>query len=168
MDIIADVMGHAEPARLKAATRLLQAMSTKKTAPSDAAQFQLVKAKAEPNSFKVANSPAAIRSHDGHQASSMQRAMSTDVTHKKTRKEAMQGLETVLATKMVEAMMPKDQSRLYGEGTAGEIWRGLHIDAMGKALASRGLFSTSNELPANVVQRPLNTTGAKLIVPFAG
>jgi peptidoglycan hydrolase FlgJ len=147
MDIIAQVMGNAEPLKLKVATRMLQAMSSKNAAPADVSQFQL--ADSETETKKVMSAPPGDAG-------------------KKARQEAMRGLETVLATKMVEAMMPKDQSRLYGEGTAGEIWRGLHIDAMGKALASRGLFSTSREPLAAVVQRPPNASGTKLIVPFAG
>jgi len=35
-------------------------------------------------------------------------------------------------------MLPKDSEALYGEGTAGEIWKGMMAEQLGAALAKGG------------------------------
>jgi peptidoglycan hydrolase FlgJ len=168
MDLIADVIMQADAAKLKAATRSLEKLSRVRINSTTEATFQL--ANGAPKSNVSALKSAAMFGKDQSRVSGFggEDSRPTAKSRDASRKEAMRDLETVLATKMVEGMMPKDQSRLYGEGTAGEIWRGLHIDAMGKALASQGLFSTSKNGTELVEEAKSPAKKVKLIVPFAG
>lgn len=168
MDLVGDVLKQADSAKLKVATEYLKGLSQDRKI-----------AVAEKN-FRKEIRPAALNRDELHGVRSSAKNQSrlsgsgaavdlaADTSGKRRTKEAMRGLETVLATKMVESMMPKDQSRIYGDGTAGEIWRGMHIEIMGKALASQGLFSTSDDKPAGSDLSPLRIKNTKMIVPFAG
>jgi Rod binding domain-containing protein len=49
-----------------------------------------------------------------------------------------QKFEAVMLRRMVEEMLPKDSSSLYGEGTAGDIWRSLQADLMSQEMAKGG------------------------------
>jgi hypothetical protein len=47
----------------------------------------------------------------------------------------MVALEGTLMTKFVDEMLPKSSHALYGEGLAGDTWRGFEVDQLGSALA---------------------------------
>jgi Rod binding domain-containing protein len=49
-----------------------------------------------------------------------------------------QKFEAVMLRRMVEEMLPKGSSSLYGEGTAGDIWRSLQADLMSQEMAKGG------------------------------
>jgi Rod binding domain-containing protein len=51
---------------------------------------------------------------------------------------ANQKFEAVMLRSMAEEMMPKDTSSIYGEGTAGNIWRSLQADLMSQEMAKAG------------------------------
>jgi hypothetical protein len=76
-----------------------------------------------------------------------QKTIRTGVKSNSGTREAMSNLETVLATKLVESMIPKDQERLYGGGSAGRIWQGLHVELMGKSLGESGVMNIMKEEP---------------------
>lgn len=168
MDLIGDVLKQADSAKLKVATEYLKDLSRNR------------KIAVAEKSFRKEIRPAALNGNELHGVRSSAKNQSrlsgseaavdvaADTSGKRRTKEAMRGLETVLATKMVESMMPKDQSRIYGDGTAGEIWRGMHIEIMGKALASQGLFSTSDDKQGEPGLSPRHSKNTKMIVPFAG
>jgi peptidoglycan hydrolase FlgJ len=146
MDIIADVMQQADPVQARAGLQRLQKHQSVNPARVQAAQ---------------------LRATPFHQDQSRLTAPKQD-DRALAERAVMQKLETVLATKMVEAMLPKDQSRLYGEGTAGEVWRGFHIEAMGKAIAEEDLLSTSLK-PAVQAENPgQNPSRRSTITPFSG
>jgi len=52
--------------------------------------------------------------------------------------KAHQQFEAVMLRSFTEQMMPKDASSLYGEGTAGDIWRSLQVDLMSQQIAKSG------------------------------
>ena len=167
MDIVADVLNQANPAKLKIASQQIERLAQGKKVLIPRDQFRLPTKfagleEASSNQVRFKKDQSRVPG-EGDSAIDLKSATKQDA-----KKAAMRALETVLATKMVEGMMPKDQSRLYGEGTAGEIWRGLHIEAMGKALASQGLFATSNDDPNSIEQKDEMPGKAKSIVPFAG
>jgi hypothetical protein len=168
MDLVADVLQQADVKKLKLATRKLVGTEDRAIAKGPTTDFQAVSAVHNRKNaqsvarleFKKDQSRVPVNGQDGPAPAAPSREAQKN--------EAMRGLETVLATKMVEAMMPKDQSELYGEGTAGEIWRGFHIDTMGKALASQRLFSTSGNEVVNATEDADGKGRPKPIVPFAG
>jgi peptidoglycan hydrolase FlgJ len=167
MDIVADVLKQANPAKLKIASQHLEGLAKGMSIKNPNGQFRLpIKSAGIEetliNQVRSKKDQSRVPGEGGDEVDLK------SVAKKDSKKAAMRALETVLATKMVEGMMPKDQSRLYGEGTAGEIWRGLHIEAMGKALASQGLFETTKDDANRIDQRDEMPGKAKAIVPFAG
>jgi peptidoglycan hydrolase FlgJ len=168
MDLIADVMQQADILKLKTATLKLKGFADRKLATAPGEAFKKVNSMKSPSVIEHAKS--AIMTKDQSRLSGTENtdlALKTQKLHT-SKKAAMRGLEAVLATKMVESMMPKDQSDVYGKGTAGEIWRGFHIDQMGKALASKGLFGPPEAVVTANDGRFLQPSRAKAIVPFAG
>ena len=167
MDIVADVLKQADAAKTKVAMQNIERLAQGKTAKLSKQQFRLP-TKVSPSDQVALNKSIKVNKDQSRVSDSAEGAKALVPDSRQAAKNAaMRGLETVLATKMVEAMMPKDQSRIYGEGTAGEIWRGFHIDALGKALAGQGLFSTSNDdaTPNDLTNQPFKQR--RTIVPFA-
>lgn len=168
MDLVADVLQNADANRLRVATSKLTGIASKMASKASAAEFQKVSVAQNNKHIRSADDMAFKKDQSRIPGGNIENVQSLPKSRDMQRKEAMQGLETVLATKMIEAMMPDDQSELYGDGTAGEIWRGFHIDTMGKAMASQKLFSgASHELTEKSPQSPGNGRN-KPIVPFAG
>ncbi len=153
MDLIADVMSNISLSEAKVASRRLEHLSRREGPSGFAEQIR--------TSRKAVNE-TLVKAGDGQIPS-----RSVVENKNELKQRAMLELETVLATKVVEAMMPKDQSRIYGDGTAGETWRGMHIEVMGKALATQGLFSTSRNDSASPANSSENEKPIR-IVPFAG
>jgi peptidoglycan hydrolase FlgJ len=143
MDLIADVMKRADPLQQRAAIAKLEEVAASRVTSHDVPAFKQVVKEKDQSRLQSEVITAQAKAPSARQA-------------------AMKKLEAVLATKFVEAMLPKDQSSLYGEGTSGEVWRGLHIEAMGKALADGGLLDspTVSQAPAQGLR--------KAITPFAG
>jgi peptidoglycan hydrolase FlgJ len=167
MDIVADVLKQADAAKLKVATQNIERLAQGKTAKLSKQQFRLPTKVVPSDQVALTKSKKMNKDQSRVSGSAEGETASVPENRQAAKNAAIRGLETVLATKMVEAMMPKDQSRIYGEGTAGEIWRGFHIDAMGKALSSQGLFSTSEDdaTPDDLTGQPFRQR--RTIVPFA-
>jgi hypothetical protein len=168
MDLVADVLQQANAKKLKLATLKLTGAGGKTATKGASAEFEgatgALKPKFAQNVAKLEHTKDQSRV-PGYASNDTELSPPTRETQKAA---AMRGLETVLATKMVEAMMPKDQDELYGEGTAGEIWRGFHIETMGKALASQRLFSTSVQETAGSSADTGTLRRTKMIAPYAG
>ena len=166
MDIVADVLKQADAAKLKVATQNIERSAQGKTVKLSKQQFRLPTKVAPLEQVALTKSKNVNKDQSRVPGSVEGDSASVPESRQAAKIVAMRGLETVLATKMVEAMMPKDQSRIYGEGTAGEIWRGFQIEAMGKALAGQGLFSTSKDdaTPKDLTNQP--SRQRRTIVPF--
>lgn len=54
------------------------------------------------------------------------------------RSKANQDFEAAMLRTFTEQMMPKEASSLYGDGTAGNIWRSLQVDLMSQQIAKAG------------------------------
>ena len=168
MDLITDALMHADVAKLKVATRKIAGLAHKSSGELKGTSFQKVSETKKHANVFIAAAATIEKDHSRVPSFGDDQVASDSEPRVAAKKAAMRKLETVLATKMVEGMMPKDQSKLYGAGTAGEIWRGLHIEAMGKALASQGLFATSKNEVDGLDQRSVIPQRTKTIVPFAG
>ncbi len=168
MDLIADVLQQADVKKLRLATVKLLGSKVKLAAKMPSSDFRTLSATHDSKLLETVAKVEFKKDPSRLPGSGLESAGSLPPSREDQRKEAMRGLETVLATKMVEAMMPKDQNELYGEGTAGEIWRGFHIDSLGKALAGRQLLSTSADDVRNAGEDAGGNMRSKMIVPFAG
>ena len=168
MDIIADVMSKADPAKLQIATQQLENLARTKTNGQAGRKFQVTANSLAANEPTLRKVVKFLKDQSRIPGGEDGEFLSPSAKNQASKKAAMRGLETILATKMVESMMPKDQSRLYGEGTAGEIWRGFHIEAMGKALAEDGLFETMKEAEKSSEPNEKALKKTRSILPFAG
>lgn len=168
MDLIGDVLQQADAAKLRLATKFLKELS--KQGSTRLAEGGFDKALQTLDGKSTSGQGVAKFEKDRSRVPGSEEGadFAVDAKDKARTKAAMRGLESVLATKMVEAMMPKDQSRIYGEGTAGDIWRSMHTEVMGKALADQGLFTTSTELQNGVDASAGKARKVRAIVPFAG
>lgn len=78
------------------------------------------------------SSPAAAQGVDG-----AAQAQSSPAQSGKT-KEAGQQFEAVFLRQMLEEWMPKDSESLFGEGTAGTVWRSMMVDSLATTLSKSG------------------------------
>ncbi|MFT3732399.1 MAG: rod-binding protein [Hyphomicrobium sp.] len=53
-------------------------------------------------------------------------------------KEVGQQFEALYLRQMLEEWMPKDSAELFGEGTAGSVWRSMLADQMATTLSKSG------------------------------
>ncbi|WP_045834936.1 rod-binding protein [Hyphomicrobium sp. 99] len=53
-------------------------------------------------------------------------------------KEAGQKFEALYLRQMLEEWMPKDSDTLFGEGTAGTVWRSMMVDSLATTLSKSG------------------------------
>jgi peptidoglycan hydrolase FlgJ len=53
-------------------------------------------------------------------------------------KDVGQQFEALYLRQMLEEMMPKDSAALFGEGTAGSVWRSMLADNMATTLSKTG------------------------------
>jgi hypothetical protein len=95
----------------------------------------------------------------------------------KTRK-AYQALESNLMANALQSMMPEGEGSLYGEGTAGDVWRGMMVDQMALAASQDNLFGllpqTFRVTPTGAAEGETSSAvfnllpGRRKITPFAG
>lgn len=120
-DIILDVVRAADPAVAQRAEAMLEAASIRKSeqaAATPAFQHQLL---ASANGSSVSMSAASVG----------------DAAPDKSL-EVYQRFEAMILQNFVGSMLPKDSEQLYGEGTAGEIWKGMMAEQLGAVLAKGG------------------------------
>lgn len=53
-------------------------------------------------------------------------------------KEAGQQFEALYLRQMLEEWMPKESDSLFGEGTAGTVWRSMMVDSLATTLSKSG------------------------------
>jgi len=53
-------------------------------------------------------------------------------------KDAGQQFEAFYLRQVLEEMMPKDSAALFGEGTAGSVWRSMLADSMATTISKTG------------------------------
>ena len=120
-DIILDVVRAADPAVAQRAEAMLEAASIRKSeqaAATPAFQHQLL---ASANGSSVSMSAASVG--DAAPVKSL---------------EVYQRFEAMILQNFVGSMLPKDSEQLYGEGTAGDIWKGMMAEQLGAVLAKGG------------------------------
>lgn len=60
--------------------------------------------------------------------------------------ESFKKFEAVILEQFVKDMMPQDSSAVFGEGTAGDIWKGMMAEQMGSAIAKGGGIGIAQQL----------------------
>lgn len=57
-----------------------------------------------------------------------------------------QEFEAFILRSFVETMLPDDATASYGSGTAGDIWKGMHAEQIGNAMARSGGIGIAEQL----------------------
>jgi Rod binding domain-containing protein len=78
------------------------------------------------------------------------------------KKVAYQQFEAGVLRNFVEEMLPKSSDTLYGEGTAGNVWRSMQADYMSQELAKSGGIGIASTLARLDEQKAGNQSGASL------
>lgn len=60
--------------------------------------------------------------------------------------ESFKKFEAVILEQFVKDMLPQDSSAVFGEGTAGDIWKGMMAEQIGKAVAKGGGIGIAQQL----------------------
>jgi hypothetical protein len=68
----------------------------------------------------------------------------SDPTAASSPAHAFQGFEALFLQNLIEMMLPQDSAGMFGEGTAGEMWRSMLAEQLGSQVAKSdrsGIFS---------------------------
>ena len=76
------------------------------------------------------------------------RPVGTDVKPGGKAPEAYREFEAMVLQSFIKSMLPTDAENLYGSGTAGDIWKGMMAEQLGKALAEGGGIGIAEQLSA--------------------
>jgi hypothetical protein len=131
-DIILDVMRAADPARRQMATEKLA-----RAANSQGVEFATAMDEARPagDSFSCGIPEPAGVFHRG--------------VPKAEPPEAYKKFEAFILQSFIQSMLPKSSEANYGSGTAGEVWRSLAAEEMGKTIAEAGGLGIADRLYAD-------------------
>lgn len=66
--------------------------------------------------------------------------------------EAHKKFEAMVLHQFVQHMLPSDTSVIFGEGTSGEIWKGMLAQQIGDAIAQGGGIGIADKMLAQTVQ----------------
>lgn len=135
-DILSDVAAAAHPAKLREATRRLEtagaeaaaaagfasALSTAGT--GKAAEAAAVAASLPPGTTKPVAAPIA----------------------KPTEQEALKKFEAFFLQTFVDSILPKNSAAVFGEGTAGEVWRSMLAEQIAAEIAKGSSFGIADQI----------------------
>ena len=139
-DIVLEVLKAADPLRAQAATQRLSVLGAGSVEAAD--DFtKVLDATTQP--------PPAERADIAANASNMRdRLAGLSLEAAKDDKAARTQVEfeaSILKT-FVDAILPKDETDVYGQGSAGDIWKSMLADQIAKQIARSGAFGISKQL----------------------
>ena len=136
-DIVLEVLKAADPVRAQAVTQRLNALGAGGVDPAgdfsktlDAAGRELAPESAIANASGLRERLAAANPEVGD----------TKAARVKIEFEA-----SILKT-FVDAILPKDETNVYGSGSAGDIWKSMLSDQIARQVAKSGAFGISKRL----------------------
>jgi peptidoglycan hydrolase FlgJ len=137
-DIVLEVLKAADPVRAQATAQKLSALSGDVGAADDFA-------KALDNAGAKPAAPISVLENAGDMRD---RLANLDVDAAKEQKAARTELdfEASMLKTFVDAILPKDESAVYGQGTAGDIWKSMLADQIARQIAKSGAFGISKRL----------------------
>ena len=151
-DIVLDVLNAADPLRSEAATQRLNALG------AGAASDDFAKALDAANrssTFAVAGL-----------ANARARFLKKDLAESQKTTHAQVEFEASLLNNLVGEMLPKDAPGVYGEGTAGDVWRSMLGDQIAHQIAKSGQLGIAKRLFAtHALPHQSGKTHASLVGP---
>jgi flagellar protein FlgJ len=159
-DIVLDVLNAADPARAEAAAARLSALSA--AAPSSASDdfakaLDTAAQASTPAPASVAGLPAARA-----------RLLNKGLFAAQKAKNAEVEFEATLLNNFVGEMLPKDAPGVFGQGTAGDVWRSMLGDQIAHQIAKSGELGIAKRLFAtHALPHQGEKTHASVIGPAA-
>jgi flagellar protein FlgJ len=138
-DIVLEVLKAADPARAQAVTRRLVALGAGE-ADAGGDFTKALDAAAQPAIDGPEIAPYAGGMRDRLASISPEAASDQKASRVQTEFEA-----SILKT-FVDAILPKDEADVYGQGTAGDIWKSMLADQIARQIAKSGAFGISKRL----------------------
>jgi hypothetical protein len=129
-DLVLDVARAADPARVAKASSDLNAG----VPVTDTALAGAVTGTARSKSFA-----SFLPQTPGPQTASVRQPISPE-------KKAANELETLLLQQMIESMLPKENSAVFGKGTAGSVWRSMLAEHVARKMSASGEVNLSKIL----------------------
>ena len=137
-DIVLDVLNAADPSRAEAATQRLNALAA--GAPASAAQ-DFAKALDAAQS----SAPSSVAG----MANVRMKLLNKDLNEAQKTKNAQVEFEATLLNNLVGEMLPKDAASVFGQGTAGDVWRSMLGDQIAHQIAKSGELGIAKRLFAS-------------------
>jgi len=138
-DIILEVLKAADPQRVQAATQRLVALGA---ASADAADdfTKVLDATEQPSvgGPEIAANAGGMRDRLA--------SISPDAASDQKAARVQVEFEASILKTFVDAILPKDETSVYGQGTAGDIWKSMLADQIAKQIAKSGAFGISKRL----------------------
>lgn len=137
-DIVLDVLRAADPARVQAATQRLATLAAGGAGDPD--DFARALDAADPSPAPAAPAPDASDMRDrlagiGGADAEAAKAARTEID-----------FEASILKSFVDEILPKDESSVYGEGTAGDMWKSMLSDQIARQIAKSGAFGIAKQL----------------------
>jgi flagellar protein FlgJ len=76
--------------------------------------------------------------------------------------DAFAQLEAFVLQRFVQSMLPKNAARVYGKGTAGEIWKSMLAEKLGAEIASSGQVGIGKRLQAAMAANRTDPVAASM------
>jgi hypothetical protein len=141
-DIVLDVLNAADPTRAEATTQRLNALAA--GAPASAAAEAFAKA-LDAAGHSSANGVSSLIGMADARTRLFNKSAAEALKTKNTQVE----FEATLLNNLVGEMLPKDTAGVYGQGSAGDIWRSMLGDQIAHQIAKSGELGIAKRLFAN-------------------
>lgn len=127
-DIVLDVLRAADPASVQEARQAL----------SSGAPPAIETAKATQNFDRAYGAAMRVDARTAQQAGGDTRLY-----------DSYREFEAMVLQQFMKSMLPEDTAQFFGEGTAGEIWKSMMAEQLGRALAEGGGIGIADRLMEN-------------------
>ena len=139
-DIVLDVLNAADPTRAEAVAERLNTLGAGGASSTEASEaFSKALDAASQASTPAPSSTAGL-------GNARVQLMNKDLAQAQKAKNAEIGLEASLLNNLVGEMLPKDAPGVYGQGTAGEVWRSMLGDQIANQIAKSGELGIAQRL----------------------
>jgi flagellar protein FlgJ len=138
-DIVLEVLKAADPLRAQATTQRLTALGGGSVGAAD--DFTKVLDATEQSSIER---PEATPDLSNWRARLSGVSLDEANAQKAARTEV--DFEASMLKTFVDAILPKDEADIYGQGTAGDIWKSMFADQIARQIAKSGAFGISKRL----------------------
>jgi flagellar protein FlgJ len=138
-DIVLDVIKAADPVRAQAATQRLAALGAGGVDEAD--DFAKALDAATPQSAPDPD----IKANAANMRDRLAALNPGALADQKATRTQIEFEASILKT-FVDAILPKDETDVYGQGSAGDIWKSMLADQIAKQIARSGAFGISKRL----------------------